>query len=157
MTESAGTERSNRAEKESQMPTLDELMSLPGVYGAIEFSCTGSWAKCSRSERDFAELVAQNVCRQHGDLTDAGDGMDEIDGAQGFLPERGFAFVSLDRVVMGMNGNAVLRTARISITTRLTASQRRRLSPAAAKGELHHAGFGEPDGAQGRRCRAAFP
>ncbi len=23
------------------MPTLDQLMSLPGAYGALEFSCTG--------------------------------------------------------------------------------------------------------------------
>jgi roadblock/LC7 domain-containing protein len=29
-------------------------------------------------------------------------------GQQGFLPERGFAFLSLDHVMMGMDGKAVL-------------------------------------------------
>lgn len=37
------------------MPALDELMSLPGVCGAIEFSCTGEVGPLRGDlDRDFA-------------------------------------------------------------------------------------------------------
>ncbi|HRK77800.1 MAG TPA: DUF2173 family protein [Thiobacillus sp.] len=91
------------------MPTLDELMSLPGVYGAIEFSCTGELGQMRGDlERDFAELVAQMCAANMAIYRMQATGWTKLTGQQGFLPERGFAFVSLDRVVMGMNGNAVL-------------------------------------------------
>ena len=42
------------------MPTLEQLMSLPGVYGAIEFSCKGELGEMrGEIDQEFAELVAQ--------------------------------------------------------------------------------------------------
>jgi len=91
------------------MPTLDELMSLPGVYGAIEFSCTGELGQIrGELERDFAELIAQKCAANMAIYRMQASGWTKLTGQQGFLPERGFAFVTLDYVVMGMNGNAIL-------------------------------------------------
>ncbi|MHB8848513.1 MAG: DUF2173 family protein [Burkholderiales bacterium] len=42
------------------MPTLDQLMSLPGVQGAIEFTSNGELSNmCGSLERNFAEIAAQ--------------------------------------------------------------------------------------------------
>ena len=91
------------------MPTLDELMSLPGVYGAIEFSCTGELGQIRGDlERDFAELIAQMCAANMAIYRMQASGWTKLTGQQGFLPERGFAFVTVDNVVMGMNGNAIL-------------------------------------------------
>jgi roadblock/LC7 domain-containing protein len=91
------------------MPALDELMSLPGVYGAIEFSCTGELGQMRGDvERDFAELVAQMCAANMAIYRMQATGWTKLTGQKGFLPERGFTFVTLDHVVMGMNGNAVL-------------------------------------------------
>jgi roadblock/LC7 domain-containing protein len=91
------------------MPTLDELMSLPGVYGAIEFSCMGELGQIRGDlERDFAELVAHMCAANMAIYRMQASGWTKLTGQQGFLPERGFAFVTLDHVVMGMNGNAIL-------------------------------------------------
>ena len=91
------------------MPTLDELMSLPGVYGAIEFSSTGELGQLRGDlQRDFAELVAQMCAANMAIYRMQATGWTKLTGQQGFLPERGFAFVTLDYVVMGMNGNAIL-------------------------------------------------
>ena len=91
------------------MPTLDELMSLPRVYGAIEFSCTGELGQIrGELERDFAELIAQMCAANMAIYRMQASGWTKLTGQQGFLPERGFAFVTLDHVVMGMNGNAIL-------------------------------------------------
>lgn len=44
------------------MPTLDELMSLPGAFGALEFSCTGALIEYRGDlQPDFAE-VASHLC-----------------------------------------------------------------------------------------------
>jgi roadblock/LC7 domain-containing protein len=91
------------------MPALDELMSLPGVYGAIEFSCTGELGQMrGELERDFAELVAQMCAANMAIYRMQATGWTKLTGQKGFLPERGFTFVTLDHVVMGMNGNAIL-------------------------------------------------
>jgi roadblock/LC7 domain-containing protein len=91
------------------MPALDDLMSLPGAYGAIEFSCTGELGQMrGELERDFAELVAQMCAANMAIYRMQATGWTKLTGQQGFLPERGFAFVALDHVVMGMNGNAVV-------------------------------------------------
>lgn len=91
------------------MPTLDELMALPGVYGAIEFSCTGELGQMRGDlGRDLAELVAQMCAANMAIYRMQATGWTKLTGQQGFLPERGFAFMTLDHVVMGMNGNAVL-------------------------------------------------
>ena len=91
------------------MPTLDELMSLPGVYGAIEFSCTGELGQIRGDlERGFAELIAHMCAANMAIYRMQASGWTKLTGQQGFLPERGFAFVTLDHVVMGMNGNAIL-------------------------------------------------
>lgn len=91
------------------MPTLDELMSLPGVYGAIEFSCMGELGQMrGEVERDLAELVAQMCAANMAIYRMQATGWTKLTGQQGFLPERGFAFVTLDHVVMGMDGNAIL-------------------------------------------------
>ena len=91
------------------MPTLDELMSLPGVYGAIEFSSTGELGQLRGDlQGDFAELVAQMCAANMAIYRMQATGWTKLTGQQGFLPERGFAFVTLDYVVMGMNGNAIL-------------------------------------------------
>jgi roadblock/LC7 domain-containing protein len=91
------------------MATLDDLMSLPGVYGALEFSCTGELGQMrGEVSRDFAELVAQMCASNMAIYRMQATGWTKLTKQQGFLPERGFAFVGLDHVVMGMNGNAVL-------------------------------------------------
>lgn len=91
------------------MPILDELMSLPGVHGAIEFSCTGELGQMRGDlERDFAELVAQMCAANMAIYRMQATGWTKLTGQQGFLPERGFAFMTLDHVVMGMNGYAIL-------------------------------------------------
>jgi len=91
------------------MPALDDLMSLPGVYGALEFSCTGELGQIrGELERDFAELVAQMCAANMAIYRMQATGWTKLTGQKGFLPERGFAFVTLDHVVMGMDGNAIL-------------------------------------------------
>jgi roadblock/LC7 domain-containing protein len=91
------------------MPTLDELMRLPGVYGAIEFSCKGELGQVrGELKQDFAEIVAQMCAANMAIYRMQAVGWTKLTGQQGFLPERGFAFVTLDHVVMGMNGNAIL-------------------------------------------------
>ncbi|HEY0663292.1 MAG TPA: DUF2173 family protein [Thiobacillaceae bacterium] len=94
------------------MPTLDELMSLPGAYGAIEFSCTGELGQMRGDvNRDFAELVAQMCATNMAIYRMQATGWTKLTGQQGFLPERGFAFVATDQVVMGMDGRAILARA----------------------------------------------
>jgi len=91
------------------MATLDELMSLPGAYGAIEFSDTGALGQMRGAvDRDFAELIAQMCATNMALYRLQATGWTKLTGQEGFLPERGFAFIALDQVVMGMNGNAVL-------------------------------------------------
>ncbi|MDA8128995.1 MAG: DUF2173 family protein [Betaproteobacteria bacterium] len=91
------------------MPTLDELMSLPGVYGAVEFSCMGELGQVrGELDRDFAELIAHMCAANMATYRMQATGWTKLTAQQGFLPERGFVFVTLDHAVMGMNGNAVL-------------------------------------------------
>lgn len=91
------------------MPTLDQLMDLPGAYGAIEFSCTGELGEMrGELEQDFAEIVAQMCAANMAIYRMQATGWAKHTGQQGFLPERGFAFLSLDHVMMGMDGKAVL-------------------------------------------------
>ena len=40
------------------MPTLDQLMDLPGAYGAIEFSCTGELGEMR------GELASRRLVRE---------------------------------------------------------------------------------------------
>jgi roadblock/LC7 domain-containing protein len=95
------------------MSTLDELMSLPGVYGAIEFSCTGELGQVRGDlTPDFAELIAQMCAANMAIYRMQATGWTKLTGQQGFLPERGFAFLTLDNVVMGMDGNAILARAK---------------------------------------------
>ena len=91
------------------MPTLDQLMQLPGAYGAIEFSCAGELGDMrGELEPDFAEIVAQMCAANMAIYRMQATGWTKLTGQKGFLPERGFTFVTLDHVVMGMDGNAVL-------------------------------------------------
>ena len=91
------------------MPTLDQLMHLPGAYGAVEFSCTGELADM-RGElaRDFAQMIALMCAANMAIYRMQATGWAQHTGQQGFLPERGFAFLSLDHVMMGMDGKAVV-------------------------------------------------
>lgn len=94
------------------MPTLDELLSLPGVYGAIEFACTGELGDLRGDvDRDFAELIAQMCAANMAIYRMQATGWTKLTGQKGFLPEQGFAFLALDHVVMGMDGKAVLARA----------------------------------------------
>lgn len=91
------------------MSTLDELMSLPGVYGAIEFSNTGELGQTrGQLEPDFAEIVAQMCAANMAIYRMQATGWTKGTGQKGFLPERGFSFITLDNVMMGMNGKAVV-------------------------------------------------
>jgi len=95
------------------MPKLDDLMSLPGAYGALEFSCTGELGQMrGELDRDFAEIVAQMCAANMAIYRMQATGWTKSTGQKGFLPERGFSFVTLDHVVMGMDGNAVLGHSR---------------------------------------------
>ena len=91
------------------MPTLDQLMQLPGAYGAIEFSCAGELGYMrGELEQGFAEIVAQMCAANMAIYRMQATGWAKHTGQQGFLPERGFAFLSIDHVMMGMDGKAVL-------------------------------------------------
>lgn len=91
------------------MSALDELMDLPGAYGALEFSCKGELGQVrGEMQQDFAEIIAQMCAANMAIYRLQAAGWTKLTGQQGFLPERGFAFVTLDYVVMGMNGTAVL-------------------------------------------------
>jgi len=91
------------------MPTLDQLKSLPGAYGALEFSCTGDLGE-TRGDftRDFAEVVAQMCAANMAIYRMQATGWAKLSGQQGFLPERGFTFLGLDDVMMGISNKAVL-------------------------------------------------
>ena len=91
------------------MPTLDQLIHLPGAYGAIEFSCTGELgAMRGELEPDFAKIIAQMCAANMAIYRMQATGWAKFTGQQGFLPERGFALLSLDHVLMGMDGKAVI-------------------------------------------------
>ncbi len=91
------------------MPTLDQLMSLPGVQGAIEFTDKGELGAMRGSlEPDFAEIVAQMCAANMAIYRMQATGWFKHTGQQGFLPERGFAFISLDHVMMGVDNKAVI-------------------------------------------------
>ncbi len=91
------------------MPSLDELMNLPGATGAIEFSCIGELGDMrGELDRDFAEVVAQMCAANMAIYRMQATGWAKHTGEQGFLPERGFALMSLDHVMMGIDGKAVI-------------------------------------------------
>lgn len=91
------------------MPVLQELMDLPGVYGAIEFSCTGELGETrGEIEPDFARILAQMCAANMAIYRMQATGWTQLTGQGGFLPERGFALMTLDHVLMGMDGQAVL-------------------------------------------------
>lgn len=91
------------------MPTLDQLMSLPGAYGALEFSCTGDLGETRGDlHRDFAEVVAQMCAANMAIYRMQATCWAKHSGQQGFLPERGFAFLGLDDVMVGTSSKAVL-------------------------------------------------
>lgn len=91
------------------MPALDELMDLPGVYGAIEFSCTGELGETRGAiEPAFAAILAQMCAANTAIYRMQATGWTQLTGQTGFLPERGFALITLDHVLMGMDGRAVL-------------------------------------------------
>ncbi|MHB0989667.1 MAG: DUF2173 family protein [Burkholderiales bacterium] len=91
------------------MPTLDQLMSLPGVQGAIEFTSNGELSNmCGSLERNFAEIAAQMCAANMAIYRMQATAWFNNTGLAGFLPERGFAFMSLDHVMMGMDGKAVI-------------------------------------------------
>ena len=95
------------------MPTLDQLMTLPGVYGAIEFSCAGELGEIRGDlAPDFAEVIAQMCAANMAIYRMQATGWAKQTGQQGFLPERGFAFLSLDHVMMGAGDKAVLGYSR---------------------------------------------
>lgn len=95
------------------MPTLDQLMSLPGAYGALEFSSTGTLGEVRGDLKpDFAEIVAQMCAANMAIYRMQATGWAKLTGQQGFLPERGFAFQGLDYVMMGMGNQAVLANSR---------------------------------------------
>ena len=91
------------------MSTLDHLMSLPGVYGAIEFSCTGELGEVrGELEQDFAEIIAQMCAANVAIYRMQATGWAKLTGQKGFLPQRGFAFLSPEHVLMGMGSQAIL-------------------------------------------------
>lgn len=91
------------------MPTVNELMSLPGVYGAIEFSNAGELGQTQgQLEPDFAEIIAQMCAANMAIYRMQATGWAKGTGQKGFLPERGFSFITLDHVIMGMDGQAVV-------------------------------------------------
>jgi Uncharacterized conserved protein len=91
------------------MAALNNLLALPGVYGVIEFSDKGELGQMQGDlTQDFAELAAQMCAANMAIYRMQATGWTKSTGQQGFLPERGFTFITLDHVMMGMNGQAVL-------------------------------------------------
>lgn len=91
------------------MPTLDQMMALPGVQGALEFSCEGELGDIRGTlDHNFAEIVAQMCAANMAIYRLQATGWFKQTGQQGFLPERGFAFMSLDHVMMGVAGKALV-------------------------------------------------
>jgi roadblock/LC7 domain-containing protein len=91
------------------MPTLNNLMKLPSVYGAIAFTDSGEIEEIQgKLDQDFAEIVAQLCTANLAIYRMQATGWQKQTGQQGFLPERGFTFLSLDHLIMGMHGKAVI-------------------------------------------------
>lgn len=91
------------------MPTLNELMSLPSVYGAIAFTDSGEIEQIEGDlDQDFAEMVAQLCTASLAIYRLQATGWQKQTGQHGFLPERGFTFLALDHLIMGMHGKAVI-------------------------------------------------
>ncbi len=71
------------------MPSLDELMNLPGATGAIEFSCIGELGDMrGELERDFAEVVAQMCAANMAIYRMQATGWAKHTGEQGFDGDR---------------------------------------------------------------------
>ncbi|MEW5791566.1 MAG: DUF2173 family protein [Pseudomonadota bacterium] len=95
------------------MPTLDQLMSLPGAFGALEFSCTGDLIE-SRGDLqpDFAEVAAHLCAANMANYRMQALGWAKHTGEGGFFPEQGFFFIGLDYVIMAMGTKALFARSR---------------------------------------------
>lgn len=91
------------------MPTLNKLMKLPSVYGAIAFADNGEINEIKgKLDRNFAEMVAQLCIANMAIYRMQATGWQKQTGQHGFLPERGFTFLALDHLIMGVHGKAVV-------------------------------------------------
>lgn len=91
------------------MSTLNKLMALPSVYGAIAFTDSGEVEEIKGDlDQDFAEMVAQLCTANLAIYRMQATGWQKQTGQHGFLPERGFTFLALDHLIMGMHGKAVV-------------------------------------------------
>lgn len=90
------------------MPTLDQLMELPGAMAAVSFSDNGEVSDFRGDlTDDLAAMAAQMCAANMAIFRMQADGWSRLTGQKGFLPEKGFAFIGLDLAVSAMDSQAV--------------------------------------------------
>ena len=91
------------------MPILDDLMSLPGAFAAIEYSCTGGLREFRGDlTQDSAELLAEVCASNIAMYRMEASGWEKHTGQQGFFPSKGFSLIGLDHVLVASDVHAVL-------------------------------------------------
>lgn len=91
------------------MPALDNLMSLPGAFAAIEYSCNGDLGSFQGDlNQDSAELLAEVCASNVAMYRMEAAGWEKHTGQQGFFPGRGFSLIGLDHVLVASDSQAVL-------------------------------------------------
>ena len=91
------------------MPSLDNLMSLPGAFAAIEYSCNGGLGGFQGDlKQDSAELLAEVCASNVAMYRMEAAGWEKHTGQQGFFPSKGFSLIGLDHVLVASDTHAVL-------------------------------------------------
>ncbi len=90
------------------MATLDQVMELPGAIAAVEFSPTGE-VNDFRGDLtdDLAGMAGQMCAANMAIFRMQADGWSRLTKQEGFLPEKGFAFMGLDYAVAAYENKAV--------------------------------------------------
>lgn len=95
------------------MPALDDLMSLPGAFAAIEYSCTGGLQNFTGDlSQDSAELLAEVCAANIAMYRMEASGWEKHTGQQGFFPSKGFSLIGLDHVLVASDTHAVMARGR---------------------------------------------
>lgn len=91
------------------MAALDELMSLPGAFAAIDFSCSGELhAFKGDLGPETAELLAEVCAANIAMYRMEASGWEKHTGQRGFFPGKGFSLIGLDHVLLASDSQAVL-------------------------------------------------
>lgn len=90
------------------MAALDQLMELPGAIAAVVFTPTGEVSDFRGDLTDDLAAMAGQMCAANMAIFRMqADGWSRLTKQQGFLPEKGFAFMGLDFAVAAYEDKAV--------------------------------------------------